>query len=92
MAIRAAIEDRWARPEGARNHMVVTVGLALDDRYAVSEIVVAKSSGVEEFDASALKAVRSASPFIELGGLDQEAFERNFRRFTLQFEPEDLRR
>jgi len=90
LSIQTAIIDNWARPESARNHMLVTLILKLNDDYTLASIVVSESSGIPEYDESAVKAVKRASPFKELAGLSNQEFKKSFSKFRLYFDPEDL--
>lgn len=89
--IARAIQDNWNRPPSARRDMQVTLLLQLIPTGEVINVSVAKSSGNAAFDQSAENAVRKAGRFPELQDLKIADFERNFRRLTLEFKPEDLR-
>jgi len=57
----------------------------------VVDVQVVKSSGDDAFDRSAVTAVKKAGQFPELKNLKSAEFEKNFRRLTMPFTPEDLR-
>ena len=91
-AIQEAIQRRWSRPPSARNGMHCVLLIQLIPTGEVVDVQIVKSSGDDAFDRSAMTAVKRASPFTELQALKGNAdFERNFRRFQLDFIPEDLR-
>jgi len=57
----------------------------------VVDVSIARSSGNEAFDRSAMAAVRKAERFPELQQLPGNVFDAHYRRFRLLFRPEDLR-
>lgn len=92
--IQEAVQRSWSRPPSARNGMRCVLAISLIDSGGVVDVQVVESSGDAAFDRSAINAVRKASPFSELANLsksDLRTFEKNFRRFNLNFQPEDLR-
>lgn len=90
-AITRAIQAGWIRPPSARNGMQVLLSIQLIPTGEVIDVTVVRSSGNEAFDRSAISAVKKAGRFPELAGMESRMFEKNFRRFTLSFKPEDLR-
>ena len=90
--IQESVQRRWSRPPSARNGMHCVLLIQLIPTGEVVDVQIVKSSGDDAFDRSAMNAVKKASPFSELQALKGGAdFERNFRRFQLDFIPEDLR-
>lgn len=90
--IQESVQRRWSRPPSARNGMHCVLLIQLIPTGEVVDVQIVKSSGDDAFDRSAMNAVKKASPFSELQALKGSAdFERNFRRFQLDFIPEDLR-
>jgi len=89
--IRQAVERNWSRPPSARNDMQVELAIQLIPNGQVVDVTVARSSGNDAFDRSAVAAVRKAERFPELQQLPAGAFDAHFRRFRLLFRPEDLR-
>ncbi len=89
--IRSAVESNWSRPPSARNGMQVLLDIELVPTGAVINVNVAKSSGNEAFDRSAVTAVEKAERFPELTELESRVFEKYYRHFKLIFKPEDLR-
>lgn len=92
------VQDRiganWSRPPSARLGMVTELEITLDGQARVVGVAVVKSSGNAAFDLSAEQAVRRAEQFERLRELiqqDRAAYEQNFRRFRLVFNPQDLR-
>ena len=78
----------------ARTGMRAVLQIQLIPTGEVVDVSVVQGSGSEEFDRSAVNAVRRVGKFPELQQLVREnprAFEQNFRRFRLDFYPEDLR-
>jgi colicin import membrane protein len=91
-AIQEAVQRRWSRPPSARNGMHCVLAIQIIPTGEVVDVQVVKGSGDDAFDRSAINAVKKASPFTELQALKGNAdFEKNFRRFQLDFIPEDLR-
>ncbi|MET0378858.1 MAG: cell envelope integrity protein TolA [Spongiibacteraceae bacterium] len=90
--IQEAVQRRWSRPPSARNGMHCVLVIQLIPTGEAVDVQILKSSGDDAFDRSAINAVKKASPFSELQALKGGAdFEKNFRRFQLDFIPEDLR-
>lgn len=89
--IAAVIEDNWSRPPSARNEMEAELLIQLIPTGEVVSVTVTRSSGLSAFDRSAVMAVRKAGTFPELQQVPSRLFNKNFRRFTLKFKPEDLR-
>lgn len=92
------VQDRiganWSRPPSARLGMVTELEITLDGQARVVSVAIVKSSGNAAFDLSAEQAVRRAGQFERLRELiqqDRAAYEQNFRRFRLKFNPQDLR-
>lgn len=88
--IRAKMVANWSRPASARNGMQVTLRVELVPSGEVAAVSLVESSGDAAFDRSAETAVRRAERFAVPD--DSAIFERRFRRFNLQFKPEDLLR
>lgn len=89
--IAQRIENYWSRPPSARKGMQCELRLQLVPTGRVISVTVIKSSGNAAFDRSAEQAVKKAEQFSELKQLPPAVFERNFRQFTLLFNPKDLR-
>lgn len=86
------IENSWSRPPNARLGMQVT--LAIQMMRTTGEVVnvsIAKSSGNDAFDQSAVSAVRRVGKFPYLSQMSEQQFARNFRPLMLVFNPTDLR-
>ena len=97
-----AYEPVWAIGTGvaaevadvAAAHRFIKDAVTLDGQARVVGVAVVKSSGNAAFDLSAEQAVRRAEQFERLRELiqqDRAAYEQNFRRFRLVFNPQDLR-
>ena len=89
-AIREAIRRAWSRPPSARLGMQARLRVDLVPSGDLLAVTVLESSGNPAFDRSAEVAVRKVGRF----DVPEQSrlFERNFRRFTLLFKPEDLLR
>ncbi|MFU8817900.1 MAG: energy transducer TonB [Pseudomonadales bacterium] len=90
VGIYQAVVGNWSRPPSARNRMEAKLLVELVPTGDVVGVTIITSSGNEAFDRSAEAAVRKARRF-EVPK-EPDVFERNFRRFTLLFRPEDLLR
>lgn len=86
--IRQRVETKWSRPLSARPGMVVSLRISILPGGEVGNVVPVSSSGDPAFDASAVEAVRRASPLPVPS--DVAVFNQSFRNFTLKFRPEDL--
>lgn len=86
--IRADIERRWSRPPLSRNGMQVTLRLYLLPGGELNDVQVVVSSGNAAFDRSALAAVQKVGRFTVPS--DPVEFDRDFRQFTVLFNPDDL--
>jgi TonB family protein len=60
--LRRRVESVWKYPNGSDN-LQATVKFDLNRSGYVSDVVITKSSGRDDFDASVLQAVKSATPF-----------------------------
>lgn len=89
--INEKVSDNWSRPASARNGMVVSLRIHLVPTGNVVGVDVIKSSGNSAFDRSAVRAVKKAENFPELQKIPIHIFEQYFRKFKLEFSPEDLR-
>lgn len=89
-AIRQAIVEAWSRPPSARLGMQARLRVDLIPSGDLLTVTILESSGNPAFDRSAEVAVRKVGRFDV--PKETRLFERNFRRFTLLFKPEDLLR
>lgn len=90
--IQGLITQNWVIPPSARNGMVALVELRTTPVGDITSYQVLQSSGDTAFDSSVLQAVARVGNLQELRDLPTAVYERNFRRFNLQFKPEDLLR
>ena len=88
--IREAIKRAWSRPPSARLGMQAQLRVDLVPSGDLLAVTVLESSGNPAFDRSAEVAVRKVGRFDV--PKESRLFEKNFRRFTLLFKPEDLLR
>ena len=91
MLIRKRVEQNWSRPPSARNDMETILTIQLIPTGEVIDVAIKKSSGSRAFDRSAVQAVKKARQFPEIKKMPSRVFEKDFRRFQLQFRPQDLR-
>jgi TonB family protein len=89
--IQRTVVNYWSRPPSARNGMECELSIQLIPTGEVVNVTLVRSSGNAAFDSSAVNAVQKAGAFPELQNLPSREFEKNFRRLTLIFKPEDLR-
>ena len=89
--IQRTVVNYWSRPPSARNGMECELSIQLIPTGEVVSVTLVRSSGNPAFDSSAVNAVQKAAAFPELQNLPSREFEKNFRRLTLIFKPEDLR-
>ena len=89
--IQRTVVNYWSRPPSARNGMECELSIQLIPTGDVVSVTLVRSSGNPAFDSSAVNAVQKAGAFPELQNLPSGEFEKNFRRLTLIFKPEDLR-
>ncbi|MFC6672383.1 TonB family protein [Marinobacterium aestuariivivens] len=71
--------------------MVAVVEVRLFPSGEVDSANLVKSSGDKGFDDSAVNAVLRADRFPRVAEVDPVTFERNLRRFRVNFRPEGLR-
>lgn len=86
--IAQRVESRWNRPLAAKAGMSVTLRISILPGGEVANVNPVTSSGNAAFDASAIEAVRRASPLPVPD--DVGVFSQSFRNFTMKFRPEDL--
>ena len=93
--ITALISNNWTRPLSARNGMQATIQIMTTPTGEIVGHQIIKGSGDHAFDLSVTRAVTRLGKIEELAKLAREdmgAYEKNFRRFTISFSPQDLRR
>jgi len=92
--IRDEISQKWTRPEGTRNGMLVELVIELIPTGEIVNIEVnyrnASATGV--FVASVVNAVKKVGRFDKLSQLNSALFEAKYRELTVKFSPEDLKR
>lgn len=86
--IRSDIERRWSRPPLSRNGMKVLLRIFLLPGGELNDVQVVESSGNAAFDRSAVAAVQKVGHFTVPS--DPVKFDRDFRKFTVLFNPDDL--
>ena len=70
--------------------MKVLLKIELSSNGQVLNVTVVEGSGNKAFDLAAEAAVRKVERFEEITQMKPEVFEKNFRQFSLLFNPEDL--
>lgn len=88
--ISSRIEDNWNRPLDARKEMKVLLEIELASNGQVINVTIVEGSGNKAFDLAAETAVRKVERFEEIQEMKPEVFNKNFRKFRLLFNPEDL--
>ena len=88
--ISERIEKNWNRPLEARKEMKVVLEIELASNGQVLNVTIVESSGNRAFDLAAETAVRKVDKFEEIKEMKPEVFNKNFRKFKLLFNPEDL--
>ena len=89
--IASRIEQNWSRPPSARKGMRCELEIQMVPTGQVIDVKVTKSSGNLAFDRSAIQAVKKIERFSEVKDIPSRIFERYFRTFKLNFNPQDLR-
>lgn len=89
--ISQRVEQNWNRPPSARNGMQCELLIQLVPTGLVINVDIVKSSGSDQFDRSAVQAVKKAEQFPEIKTMKPEVFERYYRELKLVFRPQDLR-
>ncbi len=84
------MKAHWNRPPSARNSMEAVIEIRLSPFGDLQGFIIIKGSGNEAFDRSVIQAIKLGTPIVELKQLDRRIYEKNFRRFTFKFSPEDL--
>ncbi|WP_438463451.1 TonB C-terminal domain-containing protein [Marinomonas sp. PE14-40] len=92
LTIHNAVSDNWVRPWNAKNNMRVEIEVTVNDSFEIKDINITKSSGLKSYDKSAIDALNSATPLVELAGLASEEFQKDFTTLNLIFNARDLRR
>lgn len=88
--IQQIIQESWRIPPSARNGMRAVLEIHMLPTGEVTDVRVTVSSGDPAFDREAESAVYRAQPFTELSDIPTQIFSRNFRTFSLTFEPDSL--
>lgn len=89
--IAQRVIENWSRPPSARNGMQCILLIQLVPTGRVVSVDVLKGSGNTAFDLSAVQAVKKVEQFTEIKDMPPEVFERHYREFELNFNPQDLR-
>lgn len=84
--IGASVRRNWSLPPNVDRSMVTTVRLELLPNGELASVSITSSSGSSALDQSVLRAIERAAPFQVPA--DIRLFEREFRRFNMNFVPE----
>lgn len=87
--IKARSAEGWTRPPSARKGMVVELEIGMTPDGTVRSVSVAKTSGDEPFDKSAVAAVKNVGRLTEMQQMKSSDVNR-YQSFRMQFTPEDL--
>ncbi len=87
--IKARSAEGWTRPPSARKGMVVELEIGMTPDGAVRSVSVAKTSGDEPFDKSAVAAVKNIGRLTEMQEMKPSDTNR-YQSFRMKFTPEDL--
>ena len=87
--IRERLSQAWYTPSSATEDMTARLQISLLPTGELQSVKLVSSSGNTAFDNSALGAVKSLSRYPIPD--DRATFERYFRQFTIEFNPQRLR-
>jgi TonB family protein len=87
--IKARAAECWTRPPSARRGMVVELEIGMTPDGTIRSVTVAKTSGDEPFDKSAVAAVKNVGRLTEIQQMKSSDVNR-YRSFRMQFTPKDL--
>lgn len=88
---RQRVESNWSRPPSSRTGMRCVLSIQLVPTGRIVSVDVKESSGNAAFDRSAIQAVKKVEVFPEAKEMKPEVFERYYRKFNFEFNPQDLR-
>jgi colicin import membrane protein len=87
--IKARSAEGWARPPSARKGMVVELEIGMTPDGTVKSVTIAKTSGDEPFDISAVAAVKNIGRLTEMQEMKPSDTNR-YQSFRMKLTPEDL--
>lgn len=87
--IKARSAEGWSRPPSVRKGMVVELEIGMAPDGTVRSVSIAKASGDEPFDRSAVAAVKNIGRLAEMQGMKPEDIAK-YRLFRMLFTPDDL--
>lgn len=88
-AMTTRITKSWKRPYSYQGGLEVYLRMTLEPNGELKNVRIVRASGNDAFDRSALSAVKDASPFNEIVGVDDEIFKEKYQSLTVKFRPED---
>lgn len=87
--IKARSAEGWTRPPSARKGMVVELEIGMTPDGTVKSVSIAKTSGDNPFDTSAVAAVKNIGRLTEMQEMKPSDTNR-YQSFRMKFTPEDL--
>lgn len=87
--IKARSAEGWTQPPSARKGMVVELKIGITPDGTVKSVTIAKTSGDEPFDTSAVAAVKNIGRLTEMQEMKPSDTNR-YQSFRMKFTPEDL--
>lgn len=87
--IKARSAEGWTRPQSARKGMIVELEIGMTRDGTVRSVSVAKTSGDDPFDNSAVAAVKNIGRLTEMQQMKSSDVHR-YQSFRMKFTPEDL--
>ena len=88
--VRKKVSEKWISPINSRDG-TVTLEVKLDPTGRVIDFGVTSRDASDEFVDSVITALRKVGSFEKLANLDRKLFDKNFRKFVLRLNPDNLR-
>ena len=85
LKVKQEIEKNWVQPTSTRDGMLVKLNLRFNSDGSVNSVKVLESSGLKEFDISAVEAVKKSSPFGEIKDISKNDFRNHFSSVDFYF-------
>ena len=89
--IQKRVSNKFVPPPSARKGMQTKVAIALVPTGRIVSATIVKGSGNEAFDRAARQAVLDVEEFKEVKEMPSPVFERYFRNFSINVNPQGLR-
>lgn len=91
MAIQRRVGQKFVAPPSARKGMSAVISVQLVPTGRIVSAAVKKSSGNAAFDRAARQAVLDVEQFPEIKTMPRQLFERDYRQFSINVNPDGLR-